>query len=152
MGHGSTHWTGSELLQYGERACRFRNKNAPDKPNGGETGQERKAVGETPSSVRSAAYEKRRMQRQVANRLGLTAGGLGGSNAEEGKDGGEQKEESAADVMQKLWTVENLLTVETEWFRFALFAVSETVYFVRSRMLCALHFSLNSAYLHESVL
>lgn len=59
------------------------------------------------------------MQRQVAHKLGLNGENNAGGDGEAG--GGE----SAADIMKKLWTVENLLTVETEWFRCA----SEFSYF-----------------------
>ena len=56
------------------------------------------------------------MQREVAKKLGLNANAGNAEGGEDAKAGGEVKE-SPADIMQKLWTVENLLTVETEWFR-----------------------------------
>lgn len=91
--------------------CRFRNKDATENNSDG-TGTE--GTGEARSStIRSAAYEKRRMQRKVATKLGM---GASGGSADRG--GGEEKE-SPGDIMKKLWTVENLLTVETEWFRYA---------------------------------
>ena len=100
--------------------CRFRNKSAGAENkigDGAGAGKEGKN-GAKAAAGRSAAFEKRRMQRQVANGLGLNANGGNADGQEGGKPGGEEKE-SPADMMQKLWTVENLLTVETEWFRSA---------------------------------
>jgi hypothetical protein len=67
------------------------------------------------SAARSAAYEKRRMQQRVAKQLDLDTDWVCTSDAD-GKGSGQEKE-NPADIMKMLWTVENLLTVETEWVR-----------------------------------
>jgi hypothetical protein len=93
---------------------RYRNKKSAQISNNRVAGKE--SQDSSKAAVRLAAYEKRRMQQRVAKQLDLD-GDWGSANAKDGKSSGEDKE-TAADIIKMLWTVENLLTVETEWFTY----------------------------------